>query len=275
MPVKVFAPAKVNLTLHVTGQRDDGFHLLDSLVVFADIGDMVSVYRSKEITLEVAGPEAAEVPTNDSNSVMHAARLMQAEGIALRLEKYLPTAAGVGGGTADAAATIRAIAQLCGLGLPDGVLGLGADVPVCMRGRATRMSGVGEVLADVRGLPDIWAVLVNPRAAVATPDVFNRLKQKENPAMPVELPRFQSAQALAGWLSEQRNDLQTPAIEVQPMIATVLDVLAQTQGQLLSRMSGSGATCFALYENGESARNAAEALYHDHPGWWVRDTKLS
>ncbi|AXX96803.1 4-(cytidine 5'-diphospho)-2-C-methyl-D-erythritol kinase [Profundibacter amoris] len=274
MAIRVFAPAKVNLTLHVTGQRADGYHLLDSLVVFADVGDVVTAVDGAGLTLDVTGPEAGDVPSGESNSILQAARFLGVDDVAFSLEKHLPTAAGIGGGTADASATLQAVAQLRGVDIPADVLPLGADVPVCLRGCATRMSGIGEELADVDGLPDIWAVLVNPRVGVSTPEVFKRLQSKDNRPMPDEIPAFETVRDLAGWLAEQRNDLEAAAIEVQPKVAEVLSVLQQAVGQLLTRMSGSGATCFAIFSDEKSAKGAAQEISTQHPDWWVRNTRL-
>lgn len=274
MAIRVFAPAKVNLTLHVTGQRADGYHLLDSLVVFADVGDVVTAVDGAGLTLDVTGPEAGDVPSGESNSILQAARFLGVDDMAFSLEKHLPTAAGIGGGTADAAAALQAVAQLRGVDMPADVLPLGADVPVCLRGCATRMSGIGEELADVDGLPDIWAVLVNPRVGVSTPEVFKRLQSKDNRPMPDEIPAFVTVRDLAGWLAEQRNDLEAAAIEVQPKVAEVLSVLQQAEGQLLTRMSGSGATCFAIFSDEKSAKGAAQEISTQRPDWWVRNTRL-
>ncbi len=274
MAIRVFAPAKVNLTLHVTGQRADGYHLLDSLVVFADVGDVVAAADGKGLTLDVTGPEAGGVPAGESNSILQAARFLGVEDVAFTLEKHLPIAAGIGGGTADAAAALKAVAQLRGVNIPRDVLPLGADVPLCLRGNATRMSGIGEELADVDGLPDIWAVLANPRVGLSTSEVFKRLQRKDNAPMPDHIPAFETVRDLAGWLADQRNDLEAAAIEVQPKVAEVLAALRRVKGQLLTRMSGSGATCFALFGDEQSADSAAQEISAQHPDWWVRNTRL-
>lgn len=274
MAIRVFAPAKVNLTLHVTGRRADGYHLLDSLVVFADVGDVVTAVDGTGLTLDVTGPEAGGVPPGQSNSILQAARFMGADDVAFSLEKHLPTAAGIGGGTADAAAALQAVVQLRGVDVPADVLPLGADVPVCLRGCAVRMSGIGGELTDVSGLPDISAVLVNPRVGVSTPEVFKGLQRKDNAPMPDQIPPFETVRDLAGWLAEQRNDLEAAAIEVQPKVAEVLAALQQVEGQLLTRMSGSGATCFAIFGDEQSAKGAAQEISTQHPDWWVRNTRL-
>jgi len=274
MAIRVHAPAKVNLTLHVTGQRADGYHLLDSLVVFADVGDVVTAAEGDSLTLAVTGPEAGEVPTGKSNSILQTARFMGVDDVAFTLEKYLPTAAGIGGGSADAAAALQAVAQLRSVDVPRDVLPLGADVPGCLRGKATRMSGIGEELTDVGGLPDIWAVLANPRVGVSTPEVFKRLQHKDNAPMPDQIPAFETVRDLAGWLAEQRNDLEAAAIAVQPKVAEVLAAFRQVKGQFLTRMSGSGATCFALFGDAKSAKDAAQETSAQHPDWWIQNTQL-
>ena len=271
--LKAFAPAKVNLTLHVTGQRADGYHLLDSLVVFADVGDRVTVMPADKMSLEVTGPMAEGVPTDSSNLVMKAAALF---GVPLRmiLSKHLPAAAGIGGGSSDAAATVMAIADLLEeKRLPD-VSVLGADVRVCLLRQAARMSGIGEVVEPVAGLPPLHAVLVNPGVDVPTPAVFKALETKKNAPMPKRLPRWKDASALSEWLATQRNDLEAPAVAQAPVIAEVLEALNGCTGVTLARMSGSGATCFGLFPTDEMAAAAATDLAVRHPTWWVRATKL-
>ena len=267
------APAKVNLTLHVTGRRADGYHLLDSLVVFADLADVVRVRPAAGSSLRVTGPMAAGVPTGPDNLVLKAAALMGVSA-AIELEKHLPTAGGIGGGSADAAATLRALAELTGRALPADVLALGADVPVCMAGRPARMRGIGEIVTPVEGLPPLDAVLVNPGVAVSTPQVFSRLARRENPAMPDPLPHFADAQGLTDWLATQRNDLEPPARALAPEVEAALAALAAAPQCLLARMSGSGATCFGLFPCATAARNAAQALALARPGWWVQATRL-
>lgn len=275
MANKVFAPAKVNLTLHVTGQRGDGYHLLDSLVVFADVGDRLAIDPAPGLLLQVRGPLANGVPTDATNSILKAAAFLGQTDLAFTLEKYLPAAAGIGGGTADAAAALRGIAALRGLELPADVAPLGADVPVCLLGRAARMSGIGEQLIPLDGLPPLPALLVNPGVAVSTPAVFKGLTSKTNPPMPADIPVWSDVAAFAAWLAAQRNDLEAPAIGAQPVIADVLAALRGCAGQLLARMSGSGATCFALFENPDDARRAEEALRAAQPRWWVQACTLS
>lgn len=266
-----FAPAKINLTLHVTGQRADGYHMLDSLVMFADVGDRVTVARAAEMSLRVTGPMAAGVPVDGRNLCWKAAEAF-GEPVAITLDKHLPAAAGIGGGSSDAAAVLRAMEALfdrpCGVYTPD----LGADVPVCIVAHAARMQGIGDDVLPLMMAP-IDAVLVNPGVEVATPAVFHALEHKDNPPMTV-WPEGGGTVAALRWLAEQRNDLQAPAIGVQPVIAEVLARLKALDGARLSRMSGSGATCFALFEDAAHAARGAEALSAAYPDWWIRACTL-
>ncbi|MGK7868940.1 4-(cytidine 5'-diphospho)-2-C-methyl-D-erythritol kinase [Falsiroseomonas sp. E2-1-a20] len=269
-----FAPAKVNLFLRITGRREDGYHLLDSLAVFAGIGDRVSAEASDRLALTLAGPEAAALGAEPDNLVLRAARaLATAAGrpalAALHLEKHLPVASGIGGGSADAAAALRVLDALWDVRLgPEGLArlaaGLGADVPVCVAGRPARMQGVGEVLSPVPALPPLGLLLANPRVALATPAVFRARMPgfSAEAAMPAG---FADAAALADWLRPLGNDLQEAAIGLCPPVAEVLAAIAGQPGCLLARMSGSGATCFGLFPDPAHAEAAAAALPRD---WW-------
>jgi 4-diphosphocytidyl-2-C-methyl-D-erythritol kinase len=274
--VEVFAPAKVNLTLHVTGQRDDGYHLLDSLVVFADVGDRLTLSLAPAPSFEVTGPFADSVPSTADNLVLKAATLLARElPLAITLEKALPPSSGVGGGSADAAAVARGLAALTGTDPDaDALLSLGADVPMCLDPRPVRVQGIGERLDLVPGLPPLPAVLANPLKPMPTPPVFKALEVKDNPPMPDRLPAFSDAADLIGWLAGERNDLQDPAITLLPEIGAVVSALAVCRGARLARMSGSGATCFALFATEAEAVEAAAALSAAHPGWWVRAGRL-
>ncbi|RXV59819.1 4-(cytidine 5'-diphospho)-2-C-methyl-D-erythritol kinase [Roseovarius sp. A46] len=267
------APAKINLALHVTGRRADGYHLLDSLVAFADIGDHVQARPATRTRLRMTGPMAAGVPRGGENTVLRAAALI---GVAadITLEKHLPTAAGIGGGSSDAAATLRALARLGGIAMPGGVLALGADVPVCLLARAARMRGIGEEVQPVDGLPALDAVLVNPRVPVATPGVFARLDRRENDGLPEVLPRWHDRADCARWLAIQRNDLEGPAQALCPEIGAVLEGLRESQDCALARMSGSGATCYGLYPDAMAATRAAARIAAQRPDWWVVATRL-
>ena len=220
------APAKINLCLHVTGQRADGYHLLDSLVAFAGIGDRVSVELSGRLSLRVTGPMAAGVPEDGTNLVWKAACwLAPGRGARIVLEKQLPAAAGIGGGSSDAAAVLRALARLWQVAVPADTSGLGADVPVCMTPRAQRMEGVGERLTPLPALPAAAVLLVNPGVHHPTPAVFRALRQKTNPPLPPLSP-FADFAALVRWLAGTRNDLAAPALEGAPVIGRVLETLS-------------------------------------------------
>ena len=267
-----FAPAKVNLSLHVVGLTDGGLHRLDSLVAFADIGDRLTATAATDASLTVTGPMASGVPTDDSNLVLKAAHWI---GVPARftLDKHLPAAAGIGGGSSDAAAALRLLSKLSGKPVPPGAEALGADVPVCLAPRATRMRGIGERLDPV-DLPPLPALLVNPGIAVPTGAVFSALATKDNPPMPSPPPAGLTVTQAIGWIAAQRNDLQAPAIALAPEIGDLLACLADLPGARLARMSGSGATCFALFDDFGSAETAASRLRARDPAWWVAPTVL-
>lgn len=271
---EAFAPAKINLTLHVTGQRQDGYHLLDSLVVFADVGDRVSVHKADGLSLCISGPKAAGLAVGADNLVLRAARLAGVTNAAITLDKHLPTAAGIGGGSADAAATLRALCISHGVSIPapDEILELGADVPICLASTSLRMSGIGDRIDPVPTLPSLPAILINPGVPVHTPDVFRALEAKNGAPMP-DIPAFSNVADCAKWLRDQRNDLEGPALHLCPPIA---DCLAALRGQnaLFARMSGSGASCFGLFATLEAARAGCAALRRAHPSWWIQAVTL-
>jgi 4-diphosphocytidyl-2-C-methyl-D-erythritol kinase len=269
------APAKVNLFLHVIGRRADGYHLLDSLAVFTEMGDTLAATAAEALSLHIEGPFAAGLAAEPDNLVLRASRALAAQiGMAprgrLALHKNLPVASGIGGGSADAAAALRLLCRLWQIA-PDAAAlariaaGLGADVPVCLASRASRMGGVGERLDPAPSLPDCGIVLINPGVALATADVF-RARQGGWSAAALLPGEWPDAAAMAGDLGALRNDLQAAAISLQPVIGDVLAALAGAGGCLLARMSGSGATCFGLFANAGAAARAAEALRR--PGWW-------
>lgn len=267
MAAEAFAPAKINLTLHVTGRRADGYHLIDSLVVFADIGDRIAVEPAPGWSMEVTGPFAAALDGQD-NLALRAARMTVGPPARIALEKRLPVAAGLGGGSSDAAATLRALARLDGRAPPEGLAALGADVPVCLDPRPWRMRGVGEALSQAPALPALHLCLANPLRPLSTPAVFGALAARENAPMP-EIPAPRDAAGLAAWLARQRNDLEAAAGALEPTVGASLALLAATPGCLLARMSGSGATCFGLYATRAEAEAAACALKARRPDWWV------
>ena len=278
MATEAFAPAKVNLTLHVTGRRADGYHLLDSLVVFADVGDRVLCTPAASLSLAITGPRGAGLSAGDDNLVLRAARLMgELPGAAITLEKHLPGASGIGGGSADAAATLQALSALRGQPLPAAaaILRLGADVPVCLAGRPVRMSGVGEVLQPLaHPLPAAALILVNPGLPLPTPAVFAALERRDLAPMPRDLPPLRDTAELAAFLAMMRNDLEPAAIRLAPVVATVKAALSAQPGCLIARMSGSGATCFGLFADALTAAAAAAELGRAHPGWWVASAPL-
>lgn len=241
--------------------------------MFADLGDRISLARAASAGVILGGPEASGVPLGNTNSVLRAAALMGVP-VTIRLDKHLPAAAGIGGGSADAAAVLRGIADLTGRPLPLDAASLGADVPVCLISRAARMRGIGEVVEPV-DLPALHAVLVNPRRAVATGAVFAALRDPDNPAMPEVLPVLRRAADLIGWLAGQRNDLEPAAMALEPSVGAVLAALRAQGDCRLARMSGSGATCFGLCDNKRAAERMAAALAAAQPGWWVRAVRLS
>jgi 4-diphosphocytidyl-2-C-methyl-D-erythritol kinase len=276
--VSVFAPAKVNLYLHVLGRRADGYHRLDSLVAFADIGDRVTARPADRLTLSVGGPEAAAVAgLGEDNLVMRAARLLMARagigaGAALHLEKHLPAAAGIGGGSSDAAATLRALAMLweAPLGEPELMelaIQLGADVPACLAAPPVWVGGIGEEVVPAGALPAAGIVLANPRRLAPTAAVFQRYRGRYGVAGRFE-PVPPDAAGLAAVLASRHNDLTEAARELVPEIGAVLDRLAALRGALLARMSGSGATCFALFADRAAALAAGTTLAQAEPLWW-------
>jgi 4-diphosphocytidyl-2-C-methyl-D-erythritol kinase len=270
-----FAPAKVNLALHVTGRRADGYHLLDSLVAFADIGDRLAAAPAAAPALRLTGPETAGVPAGADNLVLRAAALFGTTA-SFTLDKQLPLAAGIGGGSADAAAALRLLARLGRLPLPPAaaVLALGADVPVCLAGGTARMRGIGEALSPAPPLPPVWAVLVNPRLPLPTQAVFAALARHDQAPMPPLPARWRDAAALARWLRAMRNDLEPAACAICPPAAEALAALAAAPGALIARMSGSGATCFALFASAAAAAAAAATLRLARPGWWIAPCRL-
>ncbi len=263
MTIKGLAPAKINLTLHVTGRRDDGYHLLDSLVAFADIGDHITATPGKDLSIDVTGPFAAGVPSDARNLLWRAAEVANWRGH-ITLDKRLPHAAGIGSGSSDAGTFLRLIdAQIA----PTDVLSLGADVPVCLHGSGARMRGIGEII-DPAPLPELPALLVNPGVPVPTGAVFSDLVTAHNSPMQDQIPRFGDVHEVARWLKDQRNDLEVPAYRHARVLEDLLADLNCTGHVLLSRMSGSGATCFALYPTMKAAHFAAYEIGAAHPDWW-------
>ncbi len=284
-PPAVIRPAwaKINLYLEVTGRRPNGYHELDSLIVFAGLGDRLVLEAADTLELSVTGRHAKGVPSDSSNLVMAAAEaLRQAsgtrQGARVRLEKRIPVAAGVGGGSADAAATLEGLRQLWKLKISDRdlrelSLGLGADVPVCLFGLPALVQGIGEVIERAPPLPPVWLDLVNPGVSLSTPAVFKARSGDFTQARPWPGGAETAAQ-LADLLRGWRNDLQPPAAGLAPVVETVLAKLGALPGALFSRMSGSGATCFALFSSAKEAKSAAASLSAEQPDWWVAAAPL-
>lgn len=286
-PLTTRAPAKVNLTLHVLGRRPDGYHALESLVVFAGIADLLTLEPGETLSLTVEGPTAHMAGATGENLVVRAANafLARVPGLrvgAFRLVKRLPAAAGIGGGSSDAAAALRLLGRLNGLAPDDPAIldvarATGADVPVCLDPRARMMSGAGEHVGPALDLPRLFAVLVNPGVAVPTPAIFKALglaageETDKGAHPPVD---SHDRDALLARLVGGRNDLEPPAMALAPIIGTALDRLRVTPGCRLARMSGSGATVFGLYDDCHAAARAARSLKAAEPDWWIRPTLL-
>ena len=287
------ARAKVNLTLRVVGRRVDGYHDLESVVAFADCADRLSLTAGSELHLATTGPLAQACGETSDNLVFKAAQLLRERVPDLKvghftLDKVLPVAAGIGGGSADAAAALRLLARANDLAVDDPRLIevarlTGADVPVCLASRACVMTGVGETLLPL-ALPIMPCVMVNPRVPVATKDVFKALGLRSGELLVgvsdvLRAPAWpEPGASLEDWveaLAAGSNDLEAPATRIQPVIGEVIAALNATNGAWLARMSGSGATCFAIYENTAEAQRAAQKIRLDHPGWWVHAGVLS
>jgi 4-diphosphocytidyl-2-C-methyl-D-erythritol kinase len=285
--------AKVNLTLRVVGRRIDGYHDIESVVAFADCADHLTLTPGPELDLRTSGPLAEACGATSDNLVIKAAHLLRGRVPDLKvgsftLEKLLPVAAGIGGGSADAAAALRLLAQLNGLAFDDQrlhevALASGADVPVCLASRACDMTGVGESLMPL-SLPIMPCVMVNPRVPVATKDVFKALGLRNGELLvgATDVLRGtawpEAGASVEDWvevLAASSNDLEAPATRIQPIIGDVISALSASNGAWLTRMSGSGATCFAIYENTADAGRAAEKIRQDHPEWWVHAGTLS
>lgn len=281
------APAKINLALHVTGRRADGYHLIESFVVFAELGDQVTVQPADRDAFKLEGPEAAALSAEAASSnlvvrardaLRDAARQSAIElpPVDIRLDKRLPVASGIGGGSADAAATLKALCTLWGYDpgqetLSRIALGLGADVPMCLQGRPLIARGIGETLAPVNLGFTLDLMIVNPRIGVSTPKVFSALESRDNPPLP-DPEGVDDKDRFLAWLAGTRNDLQPPA---QSMVAEIDQCLSALHlaGAQFARMSGSGASCFGVFANAEAAEMAAEKLRDDRPDWFIAATR--
>ncbi|MEQ1942110.1 4-(cytidine 5'-diphospho)-2-C-methyl-D-erythritol kinase [Mesorhizobium sp. VNQ89] len=282
LPRVEFAPAKVNLALHVVGRRDDGYHLLESLAVFTRFGDRIEIEEADEDSFVVSGPFAEGVPTDETNLVVGARDALRAAlphasaRVSIMLQKNLPPASGIGGGSSDAAATLRGLAKLWELDAGNERLSaigaaLGADLPMCIEAKPLIARGTGEQLSPVAGFPSLGLVLVNPGVAVSTPAVFSALKRRDNEALPA-LPTRIDFHTLRNWLEMTRNDLEEAALSIEPAIGAAKRALENADAGF-ARMSGSGATCFGLFETGNVAKRAAAVIRKRHPDWFVAATR--
>jgi len=281
------APAKINLALHVTGQRADGYHLIESLVVFTHLGDQVSVELADRDGFTLEGPEAGALSSEDASgnlvvrardNLRDAARRsgIKAAPVQIRLDKRLPVASGMGGGSADAAATLKTLCRIWGFEpdpdtLSSMALSLGADVPMCLSGKPLIARGIGEALDPVELGFGLDLVIVNPRIGVSTPAVFSKLQRRDNAPLPAP-EGLAVRDRFVDWLSQTRNDLEPAAMQLVPDIADCLSALRDA-GARFARMSGSGASCFGLYPSTEAAQDAAEQLRAAKPGWFVEATR--
>ena len=271
--------AKINLALHVTGVQEDGYHILDSIVIFTNIFDTLSFKKSRKNVLTLTG-EFSKSLNIKTNSIIQALNLFEnvlTDRFSINLEKNLPLGAGLGGGSADAAAVIRFITNYCRhpIPSPEAISKIGADVPVCVLNLASRVGGIGEIVRpiDVSGF-NLWIVLVNPRIFVATGSIFEEVIEKHNE--PLEpFTNFKNTDQFIEYLKRQRNDLQSIAVNKWPEIKEVLDTVEKTQDVLLSRMSGSGSTCFGLYRTEDIAKRAARYLNQKSNKWWVKFSKMN
>jgi 4-diphosphocytidyl-2-C-methyl-D-erythritol kinase len=280
------ARAKVNLALHITGQRPDGYHLLDSLVVFPQIGDRVALEPAGSLDLRLEGPFARDLDgPSENNLILKAVRAfaenagIPVPNVRLTLTKRLPVASGIGGGSSDAATTLRLLEDFSGSYLPEETLhalalSLGADVPVCLFPEPQIMRGIGDELSPGPQLPVCGIVLVNPKVGVSTPDVFKNMSKRDNPPLPDLPERFSSVAQLTECLADCRNDMQDPAVSLCPEIGKVLSALEVDSRIAFARMSGSGATCFGLCEL-RDAMDIERQLRTAHPGWWIASGSLS
>ncbi|MDJ0685881.1 MAG: 4-(cytidine 5'-diphospho)-2-C-methyl-D-erythritol kinase [Alphaproteobacteria bacterium] len=282
--VVIDAPVKLNLYLHVTGRREDGYHLVDTLIAFCAFGDRVTATPADTLTLDATGPFADDLPPGDSNLALRAVkRLKQASqaltGAHIQLEKFIPPAAGVGGGSTDAASAMLAVNKIWGdQALDEAVLyeaarGLGADLPVCLYRRPAFASGIGQDLVAAPILPEAGVLLVNPRVRLSTPSVFGARDGGFQPESADPSVKLSTVADLTAYLQERGNDLTDAAIKLCPAIEDILEALAATPGCRLARMSGSGATCFGLYDTQADAEAAAAHL--DAPFWWIQPTRLA
>ena len=275
--ISEFAPAKINLSLHLVGQKSDGYHLLDSIVSFVNIGDKISIEPGKSGKLKVAGPFAKDLPRSNHNLVLKAARLFNNIKLSrITLEKNIPVTSGIGGGSADAAATVRLFSKFYNKPhLPvEKLISLGSDVPVCMQKGIVRMMGVGEEIINLSPAPKVGILLVNPRQALSTAKVFSAVKEKNNSGLNLQGSGEKSLNSWFDWINSMRNDLTASAIDLIPDIRFILDKLITCDGARVVRMSGSGATCFALFEDFDLLQDAKLKIMKEFPSFWCESGEL-
>lgn len=272
------ARAKINLFLHILGRKPNGYHALRMMVVFPRIGDLVTAGPSDRLSLSISGPFGDGLSTGADNLTLGAAQALAAKiggapGAALHLEKNLPIAAGIGGGSADAGAALRVLARMWPgaehADLHDIAFALGADAPMCLAQTPALVGGVGERLSPAPAFPGFWVVMVNPMKQLSTAEVFAGLESRENPEGAAAPARFIDLAHLTSWLSTHRNDMESAARKLRPEIGVVLSALSWDRTCLFHRMSGSGATCFGIFANETLALTAADRLRKAEPGWWV------
>ena len=285
-PVIEAAPAKINLALHVTGRRADGYHSLEMLVAFAEIGDELEAVPARKDSLSISGPFAAALGNSEGNLVLRALAAFRArwpealpDGVAVTLRKNLPVAAGLGGGSADAAAALRLFATMSSEDIAFADLlavatSLGADLPMCLYSRPAEVRGIGEIVLPLKHFPACHVVLVNPLVPVVTAEAFRKLERRDNPGLPAIADPLMRPAQLGLWLGETRNDLEAPALAIAPIVGELIDHLAAVDGCILARMSGSGATVFGLFGSSNQAHQAAHDLREKWPGFWVAAAPL-
>tara|TARA_B100000902_G_scaffold331870_1_gene329489 strand:+ start:1120 stop:1953 length:834 start_codon:yes stop_codon:yes gene_type:complete len=275
--ISEFAPAKINLSLHVVGQKSNGYHLLDSIVSFANIGDNIRIAPKRLGTLQVTGPFAKDLPVSAQNLVLKATSLFgNIKPSQITLEKNIPVTSGIGGGSADAAATVRLLSKLYQKPEPpiEKLVSLGADVPVCMQRGIVRMMGVGEEIINLSPAPKVGILLVNPRKALSTAEVFNAVKEKNNSGVNLQGFIEKKLTSWFDWINSMRNDLTASAIDLIPEIRFILDKLITCDGARVVRMSGSGATCFALFEDFDLLQDAKNKISKECPSFWCEAGRL-
>ncbi|MBY0406878.1 MAG: 4-(cytidine 5'-diphospho)-2-C-methyl-D-erythritol kinase, partial [Rickettsiales bacterium] len=280
--MRIAAPAKLNLFLHVTGKRANGYHELESLTLFTEFADVLDIMPARDISLTIHNHATTQLMADNDNLVIKAARSLEAftgkgQGAHIALSKYIPVGAGLGGGSADAAATLRGLADFWQVPVMKKILmelgaSLGSDIPACLLNQPGWMTGTGDIMQPVALPQGGFVVLVNPCQPLLTADVFRALQPPYSKSVP-QPEGWDSLEGLCQWANQQRNDLEAPAVALMPAIADILAALRATPA-LLARMSGSGATCFGIYDSQITATQAAQTIKAAHPAWWVQATPI-